>query len=196
MCNLPCFPRLVDLLTGGDSMKRTTILAAAVLTLSATGLSKAQESGDPLPRIGTFDSRAVALAYYRSPEGLERMKPEWDRELRDAEAAGDSARVAELKLFMPSFQHLLHQQVFSTGSICNVLREIEDDLPGIAAAAGVDLIVSQWELPYRSPDVELIDLTSDIVALFVVDEETAGFLAQMADVEPMPLEELLYQPEQ
>ena len=177
-------------------MKRTTILAAAVLTLSATGLSKAQESVDPLPRIGTFDSRAVALAYYRSPEGLDRMRPEWDREMREAEAAGDSARMDELKLFMPSFQHLLHQQVFSTGSICNVMREIEEDLPGIAAEAGVDLIVSQWEVPYRSPDVELIDLTPDIVALFVVAEETASLVAQIADVEPVPLEELLYQPEQ
>jgi hypothetical protein len=76
------------------------------------------------------------------------------------------------------------------------MRQIPDDLPGIAAAAGVDLIVSQWEVPYRAPDVEVTDVTSDIVALFVVDEETAGFLAQMADVEPMPLEELLYQPEQ
>jgi hypothetical protein len=69
MGNLACFPRLVDLFTGGDSMKRTTILAAAVLTLSATGLSKAQESGDPLPRVETSDSRVVALAYYRSPRG-------------------------------------------------------------------------------------------------------------------------------
>ena len=176
-------------------MKRSTMLAAAVLSLTATGLIEAQETVDPALRIGTFDSRAVALAYYRSPEGLDRMKPEWDRELREAEAAGDSARVAELKLFMPSFQHLLHQQVFSTGSICNVLREIEDELPVIAAEAGVDLIVSQWEVPYRASHVEVTDVTSDIVALFVVDEETASFVAQIADVEPVPLEELLYQPE-
>jgi hypothetical protein len=177
-------------------MKRTTVLVAAILTLTATGLSEAQEAADPALRIGTFDSRVVALAYYRSPEGLERMTPEWDRELRDAEATGDSARVEELKLFMPSFQHLLHQQVFSTGSICNVMREIEEDLPGIAAAAGVDLVVSEWELPYRSPNVEVTDLTPSIVALFDMDEETARFVAQMADVEPVPLEELLYQPEQ
>jgi hypothetical protein len=177
-------------------MSRSIVVIAAALTLLVTDIGQAQEVTDRALRIGTFDSRAVALAYYRSPEGLDRMRPEWDRELRDAEAAGDSARVEELKLFMPSFQHLLHQQVFSTGSICNVMREIEKDLPGIAAEAGVDLIVSKWELPYRSPDVELIDLTPSIVALFEVDEETDGFVAQMADVEPVPLEEMLYQPEQ
>jgi hypothetical protein len=177
-------------------MNYSISVLAAALTLLVADIGQAQEVTDRALRIGTFDSRAVALAYYRSPEGLERMKPEWDRELRDAEATGDSARVEELKLFMPSFQHLLHQQVFSTGSICNVMREIEEDLPGIAAAAGVDLVVSEWELPYRSPDVEVTDLTPSIVALFDMDEETARFVAQMADVEPVPLEELLYQPEQ
>jgi hypothetical protein len=176
-------------------MRRSILAMAGALTLLVVDVGLAQESTDTALRIGTFDSRAVALAYYRSSEGLERMRPEWDRELRDAEAAGDSARVEELKLFMPSFQHLLHQQVFSTGSICNVLREIEDDLPGIAQAADVDLIVSRWELPYSAPDVELIDVTSNLVALFDLDEETAGFVAQIEEVEPMPLEQLLYQPE-
>ncbi|MEJ2483062.1 MAG: hypothetical protein P8049_08080, partial [Gemmatimonadota bacterium] len=99
-------------------MNYSISVLAAALTLLVADIGQAQEVTDPALRIGTFDSRVVALAYYRSPEGLERMKPEWDRELRDAEAAGDSARVEELKLFMPSFQHLLHQQVFSTGSIC------------------------------------------------------------------------------
>jgi hypothetical protein len=177
-------------------MKHSTILVAGVLTLAAASLGKAQEpAGQESVRIGTFDSRAVALAYYRSPEGLQRMKPEWDQKLREAEAAGDSARVEELKLFMPSFQHLLHQQVFSTGSICNVLREIEDDLPAIAAEAGVSVIVSRWELPYSAPNLPQIDVTPQIVALFEVDAEVAGMVAQIEDVEPVPLEEMLYQPE-
>jgi hypothetical protein len=176
-------------------MNRSILAAAVAFTLLVVDVGLSQEAPAPGLRVGTFDSRAVALAYYRSPDGLDRMKPEWDRQLRDAEAAGDSARVKELKLFMPSFQHLLHQQVFSTGSICNVLREIEDDLPGIAAEADVDLIVSRWELPYTAADVELIDVTPNLVALFELDEETAGFVAQIEDVEPMPLEEMLYQPE-
>lgn len=177
-------------------MNRSIVAMAGALTLLVVDVGLAQEATDASLRIGTFDSRAVALAYYRSSEGLERMKPEWDQELRDAEAAGDSARVEELKLFMPSFQHLLHQQVFSTGSICNVLREIEDDLPDIAQAADVDLIVSRWELPYSAPGLELIDVTPNLVALFDLDEETASFVAQIEEVEPVPLEEMLYQPEQ
>ncbi len=176
-------------------MIRSVLVLAGAFTLLFVDVGSAQEPAGAGLRVGTFDSRAVALAYYRSPEGLDRMKPEWDRQLRDAEAAGDSARVDELKLFMPSFQHLLHQQVFSTGSICNVLREIEDELPGIAQAADVDLIVSRWELPYSAPDIELIDVTPNLVALFELDEETAGFVAQIEDVEPLPLEEMLYQPE-
>lgn len=176
-------------------MKLAVSVLAAALTLLVSDLAKAQVASQQASRIGTFDSRIVALAYYRSPQGIERMKPKWDRELRDAEAAGDSARVEELKLLMPSFQHLMHQQVFSTGSICNVLREIEDDLPAIAAETGVSVIVSKWELPYHGPDIEVIDVTANVAALFETDEETARIVTEMANVEPVPLEEMLYQPE-
>ena len=70
-------------------MRRSILAMAGALTLLVVDVGLAQESTDTALRIGTFDSRAVALAYYRSSEGLERMKPEWDKELRDAEAAGD-----------------------------------------------------------------------------------------------------------
>ena len=59
----------------------------------------------------------------------------------------------------------------------------------------MSVIVSQWELPYSAPDLPQIDVTRQIVALFEVDEEVADMVAQMEDVEPVPLEELLYQPE-
>ncbi len=176
-------------------MKRSILAMAGVLSLTAASFGTAQELPDDVMQIGTFDSRAVALAYYRSPDGIARMSGEWDQKWEEAEAAGDSAAMEELKLFKPSFQHLMHQQVFSTGSICNVLREIDDDLAMIAAEAGVSVIVSQWELPYTDPDVPLVDVTPQIVALFAADEETANYVAQMTDVEPVPLEEMLYQPE-
>lgn len=176
-------------------MKRSPFSAAGILVLTAVSFGSAQELPDQTVRIGTFDSRAVALAYYRSPDGIERMIQEWDQRWGDAEAAGDSVRMEELKLFKPSFQHLMHQQVFSTGSICNVLREVENDLPGIAAAAGVSGIVSRWELPYSASELPQIDVTPQIVALFDVDENVASQVAQMKDVEPVPLEQLLYQPD-
>ena len=59
----------------------------------------------------------------------------------------------------------------------------------------MSVIVSQWELPYSASDLPRIDVTRQIVALFEVDEEVADMVAQMEDVEPVPLEELLYQPE-
>lgn len=176
-------------------MNHSIWLMSGALTLLALNVGNAQELPDQAMRIGTFDSRAVALAYYRSADGIERMIQEWDQKWSDAEAAGDSARMEELRLFKPSFQHLMHQQVFSTGSIGNVLREIEDDLSSIAAEARVSIIVSRWELSYSARDVSLIDVTPQMVALFDVDEEVASQVAQMKDVEPVPLEELLYQPE-
>lgn len=176
-------------------MKISTAVMTGVLTVLAANLGRAQDVPEEATRVGTFDSRAVALAYYRSPQGIERMGLEWDQKWKDAEAAGDSARMEELKLFKPSMQHLMHQQVFSTGSICNVMREIEAELPAVAAEMGVSVIVSQWELPYRAPEVLLIDVTPEIVALFDADEAVAIQVAEMKDVEPVPLEELLYHPE-
>lgn len=166
-------------------------VAFAPLTLVLASSGSAQEPPSGVTRIGTFDSRAVALAYYRSPDGIARMGEEWDQQHEEAVAAGDSARLEELELFKPSMQHLMHQQVFSTGSICNVMRELEEELPGIAKKADVSLIVSKWELSYSDPAIEVVDVTSMLIALLDLDEDTLRMVAEMHDVEPVPLEDVL-----
>lgn len=177
---------------------RTLSLAALVVTLTLVLASSglAQEPPSGVTRIGTFDSRAVALAYYRSPDGIAQMGEEWDQQHEEAVAAGDSARLEELELFKPSMQHLMHQQVFSTGSICNVMREVQDELPGIALEADVSLIVSKWELSYSDPTIEVVDVTSKLIALFDLDGDALHSAEEIRDVEPAPLEDVLFGHEQ
>src|SRR5690349_11160332 len=65
-------------------------------------------------RVGTFDPRAVALAYYRSPL-FELHLREWKAERDRFEAAGDTSRTAEIEAQGKAEQDLAHRQVFGTG---------------------------------------------------------------------------------
>lgn len=175
-------------------MRTLTFAALFGIALTLPPTAAAQEAQEAL-KIGTFDSRAVALAYYRSPGVLDEMVGEMREAREDALAAGDTARAEELELKGASLQHLMHQQVFSTGSICNLLPEFEGKLEHVAAETGVFAIVSKWELPYSTPDIEIVDVTDEVVALFEVDEQVAAMLVQMREQDPVPLEEMLYDPE-
>src|SRR6266849_9220920 len=39
-------------------------------------------------------------------------------------------------------------------------------LPGVAKKAGVQAIVSKWELNYQGPNAEVVDVTEDLAVLF------------------------------
>jgi hypothetical protein len=137
-------------------------------------------------RIGTFDSRAVALAYYRSPAVMKELTG-MRADLEKAKAAGDQAKVEDLQARGPAMQMLMHQQVFSNGSIVNIMPAMADRLPGVAKAAGVMAIVSSWELPHAAPGVELVDVTPQVVALFAPDAQTAKIIESMKGQKPMAL---------
>ena len=72
----------------------------------------------------------------------------------------------------------------------DILARIEDELPGIAEEAGVDVIVSKWTLTYRSPKAKLVDVTDLLAAEFDPDEETLKSIREIVKIEPVPLDEL------
>lgn len=154
----------------------------------------AQESAPANVRIGTFDSRAVALAYRNSDAHRESMK-KMHQELARAKKANDEQKVKQLMLLGPSRQHLAHQQVFSNGSIIDIVPQFQRELAKIAAERRLLIIVSKWELPYRGDSVETVDVTSDIVALFHPTEQTKKWLEGLEKQPPLPLQDLVYDPE-
>jgi len=141
-------------------------------------------------RVGTFDSRAVALAYYRSPATSERMQA-LRADIEKAKAANDEKRVKELEAQGPARQMLMHLQVFSNGSIGNVTAVIADRLPAIAAAAGVSAIVSEFELAYAGTAVERVDVTAQVAALFNPDAAAKKMIDSMKGQKPIGLAEAL-----
>lgn len=139
-------------------------------------------------RVGTFDSRAVAIAYGRS-NAHRRHIEELTAEYEKAKATGDEKRVKELEAEGPAQQELLHKQGFSTWPVDNILEKIKGEMPEIAKHAGVDVIVCKWDIVYQRPGIEFIDITDVLVRQFDPDEETLKILRELQKQDPVPIEE-------
>ena len=162
-----------------------------VLTLGAQDKTTKRES--PRIVVGTFDSRAVLFAYVRSAafnSYLVEQKADVGRVIERARAAGDAALVADLEALGPAMQTRTHQQGFGTAPIRDILARIEDQLPEIARQAGVDLIVSKWNLTYSSPSAKFVDVSERMAAQFDPDEETLNNIREIMAQEPVPLDQL------
>jgi hypothetical protein len=162
-----------------------------VLTLSAQEIATTGEN--PTVVVGTFDSRAIAVAYAQSDEFgdyLVAQQTDVAQVLERAKTAGHEALVAELNALGPAMQKRLHEQGFGTAPVDDILSRIEDKLPGIAEEAGVDVIVSKWTLTYLSPAAKFVDVTGLIAAEFDPDERTLKMIQATVETEPVPLDEI------
>ena len=140
-------------------------------------------------RVGTYDSRAIAVAYARSDMGREvyrKLVAERDQ----AKAAGDEKRVREIEAQGKAGQERLHQQGFSTGSVAELMEKIRQEIPGVAKDAGVVLIVSKWEVVYRDPSVEYVDVTIPLVKKFSSEAKVLQIVEELMKHEPVPMEKL------
>jgi len=166
------------------------IVSVAAWAVAVGGIAAAaEEDGAAGLRVGIFDSRAVAIAYAQSApfqECVRSMKAEYRR----AKEAGDEERARELEERGQDHQHLLHKQGFGTWPVDDILEMVQDEIPDLARAAGVDLIVSRWDVVYLRPGAELIDVTEFMVRPFDPSPEMLAGLDEIRKVDPVPLEEL------
>ena len=99
------------------------ILLTSVLTTSVVFAQKKA----PVIKIGTYDSRIVTFAWSRSDFFKQRLT--WINQQTDsAQKAHDTARVKEISVGAMSYQHLLHQMIFSKGSTAFIMELIKDKL--------------------------------------------------------------------
>ena len=140
-------------------------------------------------RVGTFDSRAVAVAYFNSEVRRRHTRQMMD-EYEKAKAANDQQKVKQLEATRRTNEERIHQQGFSTASVANILAEIKDEMPGIAREAGVDVIVSKWDIAYQSPSAEFVDVTGLLIKPFHPNERVLGWIKDLEKQTPIPLEEL------
>jgi hypothetical protein len=153
------------------------------------GAAAFAQSKENTLRIGVYDSRAVAVAWGNSAEfqkSLDAVKADYKK----AKAAKDDRRVKEIGDQMKAQQRRLHEQGFSTGSVANLMAKIKDSLPAAAKKAGVDVIVSKWEVNYQSPGIKVVDVTDALVALFHPSAKGLEWAKSIQTHPPVPLEQI------
>ena len=162
------------------------IVGPLMLTLAA---EPAKEADQSKPRVGVFDSRAVAGAWYRSKAYMKQIS-EMKAEHEKAKPNGNTKRVAELEKEGSGSQETAHRQVFSNEPVDDVLKRIEKNLPKIAELAGVDILVSKWEIAYQDKSAKFVDVTWEMVNLFEPDEATVTLVKEILESEPVPTDQL------
>ena len=173
--------------------KTTFVLVALVGSLATDGVAladgPAREAEKAKLRVGTFDSRAVAMAFIRSGMFEQELQQRME-EHKKAKAAGDDQKVKKLEAQGKAGQERVHRQGFGTAPVDNILQRIKDKLPGIAKKASVDVIVSKWAVTYSTPGARFVDVTDLIVEPFGPDEKTKRAIRELCGKPPVPLEEI------
>ena len=168
------------------------ILCAVALSFTLTSVAIGQTKPPPL-RIGTFDSRAVALAFWNSEEGKKQIASVHEKYAK-AKAAKDEKRMKQLEHEGPGLQVRMHQQAFSTGSVTDIIEKMKRALPPIAKEADVSLIVSKWQIAYKGPSVEYVDVTPKLVKLFSPSDGVLKAIEDLREKEPVPIDKLSMHP--
>lgn len=139
---------------------------------------------DKQVRVGVFDSRAIAVAYYRSSDFNTIMK-KLHAEHKKAKASGDTKLAQECETRGKAMNDLAHQQGFGTGSVDTILKKVKEHLPAIAKATNVQVIVSRWNLTYQEKETEFVDVTDQLVKLFNPDETTLKMINDLRKKAPI-----------
>jgi len=172
-------------------MKKIFVIVFSIF-LFTSGTIYSQQETNKL-RIGTFDSRCVAAAYGRSADFMKEIDV-LKNDVAKAKESGNEELAKELEQQGPTRQVLMHQQVFSNGSINNILEKIKDKFPTLAKDNNVKMIISKWEIPFADETFEFLDITDQLVAMFSPDEQTKKVIDNIKAMEPIPIEKVPIDP--
>ena len=163
----------------------TTAVLIGLVMCTITGAQHLEE-GDSGSRvhIGIFDSRAVAMAYYRS-EAFNLQMKERRAEYEAAKSAGNDKRIQEMEVEGTALQEQMHKQGFSAWPVNNILDTIKEELPMIAEQANVEVIVSKWNIAYQRSGVEFRDITALVVRAFKPDKKTLKMIEEIQKQDPV-----------
>ena len=169
----------------------TLVLVVACLAVwaFAAGGKTSEKTDKARLRVGVYDSRAIPMAYTHSQYGGDFM-PKLSREKKEAEAKGDAKKAQELEEQMHRHALKKHKQVFSTAPVHDLFQVIETYIPGIAKQAGVDMIVSKWQIDYLASDAEVVDVTLDMAKMFEPKPGTLEAIQELMKKEPLAEEEV------
>jgi hypothetical protein len=158
-------------------------------TLWAGDLRAADTNAVPT-RIGVYDSRAVAFAWFSSSAEQKQIH-DMIAKARGAQAAGDTRRFEELGATLQRMQDQMHREGFSTAPATEALAELSGRLPEIERAAGVSALVSKWDEAGLKTHgkAERVDVTERLVSEFKPTEQQLKTIASLESTKPLPMDE-------
>jgi hypothetical protein len=177
-------------------MKKLALVSLMVAGLfmaacSMTSADKAETDKPVKPlRVGVYDSRCVAVACGPTEQFTKPLRDKM-KEMEKAKAAGDGQKIKELEAWGQQWQQKAHLITFGTAPVQQFLEPVKDKLPEVAQQAGVDIIVSKWQIDYQVKDAELVDVTDAIVALYQPNEKTLKTVEALKKHKPMSEEDVL-----
>jgi Skp family chaperone for outer membrane proteins len=136
------------------------------------------------PKIGIYDSRAIAIVYARSSSFNKQMKLLLE-EMKIAKQKGDSSKIRQLDKKGSLQQCIMHDQGFGRGSVISILSSVQDSANEIAKKNNLSAIVSKWELLSISKEIETVDITMQLIELFHPDENTRTMVKDLIKTEPI-----------
>lgn len=168
-------------------MRYTLILAAAALAAlllwTVAAGEPAEKTAAPAKiRIGTYDNRSIAVAYAASKWNPVREKM---AEYAAAKKAGDAAKQKELETWGETTQRVLHFQGFGRVPVGDLLKPVEKEVAKLAADKQLAAIAMQYD--FTAANVEVVDVTDDLVQLFAPTAKTVEMARQVRKVEPVSL---------
>lgn len=160
-------------------MKRMILLTLlSIIIISSPGCSKAKM------RVGVYDSRAVAIWYFRSDDymkGITAMR----EEMKNAKAKGDTMLVKKLNEKGPLMQRIAHDKGFGRGSVAEILEKKADVIKAIAKKDKLSAVVSKWELNYAGSDIEQVDITVELLKALNAKDDIFKMIGEMSKVQPV-----------
>lgn len=133
-------------------------------------------------RVGTYNTRAIAVAWVRSDEFDRKIRSVMD-ECQKARDTGDTKRMNELKATTRAGQDRVHQQTFGDAPIPDIMARLKDDLPKIARKNNVQVIVAQDR--YEGPPATFVDVTDQLVEQFHPTQETRDAIRKLLKHPPV-----------
>jgi hypothetical protein len=167
----------------------SALLAFGACTVLGAGRASEGAPNDKKVRIGTYDSRAIAIAYAHS-----RFNPvggKWAA-YEKAKAAGDREKMKELEAWGEQHQRQLHFQGFSRVPVDDLLAPVKDQVAKLARERKLAAITMSCD--FTGAEVELVDVTDDLVKLYDPSEKTLGRVRAVRGIKPAPLTQIANMP--
>jgi hypothetical protein len=169
------------------SKNSTIYLLILFISLCLIIISGRESIAQDKIRIGVFDSRAVAVAFYNSKfSNVQQIFGEIGKRMKAAQDSNNTEEITNIQEEAKMRQAFIHEQGFGKGSVSAIMEMMKDKIIELSNKENLNVLISRWELVFTSTNAEVIDVTDKITDLFEPDERIKTILQEMKKQEPIP----------